>query len=150
MEVHHHPPTERKKWAHYLWEFLMLFLAVFCGFLAENQREHYVEKQRANDYAVSLYRDIKADTIIFNETSNSLELCITNIDSLLTLLEHPDELQSHLQDFYKYSAFAFIFPMNKPNEATIQQLMNSGSLRYFKNSMLVDSIKSYNISDTVI
>ena len=38
MEVHAHTHTERKKWTHYLWEFLMLFLAVFCGFLAENQR----------------------------------------------------------------------------------------------------------------
>ena len=45
MEVHHHPiaigsHTSRKKWTPYLWEFLMLFLAVFCRFLAENQREH--------------------------------------------------------------------------------------------------------------
>jgi hypothetical protein len=30
--------TSRKKWTHYFWEFLMLFLAVFCGFLAENLR----------------------------------------------------------------------------------------------------------------
>ena len=34
MEVHHHshPSTSsghRKKWTHYFWEFLMLFLAVF-------------------------------------------------------------------------------------------------------------------------
>ena len=36
MEVHSHTHTERKKFTHYLWEFLMLFLAVFCGFLAEN------------------------------------------------------------------------------------------------------------------
>ena len=43
MEVHAHSHTPRKKWTHYLWEFIMLFLAVFCGFLAENQREHYVE-----------------------------------------------------------------------------------------------------------
>jgi len=35
MEVHSHAHTDRKKWTHYLWEFLMLFLAVFCGFLAE-------------------------------------------------------------------------------------------------------------------
>jgi hypothetical protein len=46
MEVHAHTHTARKKWTHYLWEFLMLFLAVFCGFLAENQREHFVEHQR--------------------------------------------------------------------------------------------------------
>jgi hypothetical protein len=46
MEVHHHAHTARKKWTHYFWEFLMLFLAVFAGFLAENQREHIVEHQR--------------------------------------------------------------------------------------------------------
>ena len=52
MEVHHHAHlasgethTSRKKWTHYLWEFLMLFLAVFCGFLAENQREMMKRKQ---------------------------------------------------------------------------------------------------------
>jgi hypothetical protein len=45
MEVHHHAHASdpalhrgRKKWTHNFWEFLMLFLAVFCGFLAENQR----------------------------------------------------------------------------------------------------------------
>ena len=35
MEVHAHTHTARKKWTHYFWEFLMLFFAVFCGFLAE-------------------------------------------------------------------------------------------------------------------
>jgi hypothetical protein len=34
MEVHAHARTARKKWTHYFWEFLMLFFAVFCGFLA--------------------------------------------------------------------------------------------------------------------
>ena len=38
MEVHHHAHHEGKKnWKSYFWEFLMLFLAVFCGFLAEYQ-----------------------------------------------------------------------------------------------------------------
>lgn len=37
MEVHHHAHHEhgKKNWKSYFWEFLMLFLAVFCGFLAE-------------------------------------------------------------------------------------------------------------------
>jgi hypothetical protein len=39
MEVHHHAhnpaePHHKKNWKAYFWEFLMLFLAVFCGFLA--------------------------------------------------------------------------------------------------------------------
>ena len=41
METHaehlHHAPG--KKIRHYFFEFLMLFLAVFCGFIAENWRE---------------------------------------------------------------------------------------------------------------
>ena len=37
MEVHadsHIPTAREKKCNHYFWEFLMLFLVVFCGFLA--------------------------------------------------------------------------------------------------------------------
>ncbi len=30
MEVHAHTHSPRRKWTHYFWEFLMLFLAVFC------------------------------------------------------------------------------------------------------------------------
>ena len=31
MEVHAHAHTARKKWTHYFWEFLKLFLAIFTG-----------------------------------------------------------------------------------------------------------------------
>src|SRR4026207_734742 len=63
MEVHAHTHTARKKWTHYFWEFLMLFLAVFCGFLAENFREHQVEKRREYQYIHSMIDDVKLDTI---------------------------------------------------------------------------------------
>src|SRR5450755_1114446 len=68
MEVHKHPHhlTHKKKWIEYLLEFLMIFLAVFLGFLAEYQLEHVIEKQRANDFALSLQRDLVTDTAVFN------------------------------------------------------------------------------------
>ena len=52
MEVHHHTHAGhgKKTWKDYFWEFLMLFLAVFCGFLAEYQLEHVVEHQREKEY----------------------------------------------------------------------------------------------------
>ena len=40
MEVHHHS-HHPKKWKEYITEFLMLFLAVTLGFLAEYLREVY-------------------------------------------------------------------------------------------------------------
>jgi hypothetical protein len=53
MEVHHpHHPTHKKKWTEYLLEFLMLFLAVFLGFIAENIREHSVEKKEQNSTSI--------------------------------------------------------------------------------------------------
>ena len=43
MEVHAHTHTPRKKWTHYFWEFLMLFLDEFCGLLPGLKRELYIE-----------------------------------------------------------------------------------------------------------
>ncbi len=40
MGVHHHPHVHHsKKWKNYLYEFLMLFLAVTAGFFVENLRK---------------------------------------------------------------------------------------------------------------
>ena len=65
MEVHPHTHTPRKKWTHYFWEFLMLFLAVFCGFLAEYQLEHKIEKDREKVYMQNMLEDLGSDTAIY-------------------------------------------------------------------------------------
>src|SRR3954469_7686727 len=65
METHaqhlHKAPSHG--WKHYLFEFLMLFLAVFAGFLAENQREQMVEHQHEKKYIRSLIQDLEKDTV---------------------------------------------------------------------------------------
>ncbi len=68
METHHHAAKSghEKKWQVYLSEFIMLFLAVFAGFIAENIREHFVERAREKEYIVSMVEDmkyIKADKV---------------------------------------------------------------------------------------
>src|SRR5512138_3013049 len=73
MEVPAHTHTERKKWTHFFWEFLMLFLAVFCGFLAEYQLEHKIEKDRARQYIFSFYNDLKTDTLKFSNLIKAYE-----------------------------------------------------------------------------
>ena len=83
MDVHSHTHTARKKWAHYFWEFLMLFLAVIAGFYAENIREHRVEARRGKAYLQSFTADLKADT--------------ANYAALLNLY---DKKSAGLRDFY--------------------------------------------------
>lgn len=146
MEVHAHthPGHSKKTWKEYLWEFIMLFLAVFCGFLAEFQLEHSIEKQRANEFALSLKRDLIGDTTNFNTSINSLNVCINKIDSLIYFLGDSKQVIDHQPAIYRLSVYAFVFPISEANESTLQQLLNSGSLRYFKNDELVDTIKVYN------
>src|SRR5258705_13390061 len=96
MEVHAHTHTVpiaigRKKWIHYFWEFLMLFLAVFCGFLAENLREHTIEHQRAKQFALSQLSDIKTDTAALNAAINIGNKKVRAIDSLIAAIEQPYE-----------------------------------------------------------
>jgi hypothetical protein len=62
MEVHHHAHHGGKKnWKSYIWEFVMLFLAVFCGFLAEWRLEQVIENHREEEYVHSMVEDINAD-----------------------------------------------------------------------------------------
>jgi hypothetical protein len=90
MEVHHHAHTSRKKWTHYFWEFLMLFLAVFCGFLAEYTLEHKIEKDREKQFISSLVDDIKADITQLNSVIQKRDEKIQRLDSLILLINLPN------------------------------------------------------------
>ena len=74
----------------------MLFLAVFAGFFAENQREHYVERQRPKAYAASMLSDLRSDTVELKNYISYTSYATHNIDTLLDLLsDHgPGEIPS--------------------------------------------------------
>src|SRR5664279_2631351 len=60
MEVHHHPDLHHKpkKWKEYFLEFLMIFLAVTMGFIAENIREHFTEARIAHQNLEAYRNDL--------------------------------------------------------------------------------------------
>jgi len=142
MEVHAHAHDHGKKsWRSYFWEFLMLFLAVFCGFLAENQREHMIEHQREKKYINSLINDVALDIISLKQASDVRKRYINYYDSLVYLLkEHND---SDLNDIYYYARHAGKTTDFKYHDGTIQQLKSSGSLRLIRNKNVADSIIIY-------
>ena len=142
MEVHHHSVTSPKKWNHYLWEFIMLFLAVFCGFLAENIREHKVEQTRAKEFAKSLVEDLQNDTTVINRQRRSAELYIDVADSLLKLSKSNLEGRNAAQ-FSFYTRFTYWTVPISWNRNTFEQIKSSGSLRYFKNDHLLRKLLQY-------
>jgi hypothetical protein len=144
MEVHHHPHTERKKWHHYFWEFLMLFLAVFCGFLAENQREHIVEKKREKEYIRSMIEDLKLDSAGLSADNNTRKEAVVMYDSVITLLNKKDRTQFDQQRIYYLARMALrLSPFPKLNDRTYEQMKSSGNLRLIHETEISDKITHY-------
>ncbi len=140
MEVHAHTP--RKKWTHYLWEFLMLFLAVFCGFLAENFREHQVEHQQEKHLMKTLLQDLKNDTTSFSNTIRIFQNSIDRFDSLKSFIKNPGNPQAILNS-YKTATLAWQFGSFNYSDRTIEQLKSAGNFRLIRSSPVSDSLIKY-------
>ena len=147
MEVHAHTHTPRKKWTHYFWEFLMLFLAVTLGFFVENQREHYIEHQREKQFIKSLFNDVKSDTANITKIITARSAKERMLDSLTYMMNSPRP-RDFIKQIYPYAVLAGrTLPYRfVPNDGTMQQLKNSGALRLIRNRAVVDSISKYDIS----
>ena len=143
MEVHHHSHSSRKKWTHYFWEFLMLFLAVFAGFLAENQREHYIEHQREKQFINSLINDVQADTAKLSEIIANRNIRESRLDSLALLIngDSADRLTKNIYFLASTIPRVTLYQFT-PSDGTIQQL-KAGSLRLIRKKIVTDSIVKY-------
>lgn len=140
MDINKHPHhvTHKKKWKEYLLEFFMLFLAVFLGFLAENYREHKVERDREKEYAKSLYDEFYTDSIVISNKIKARLLKERDCDYLNNYIK--DSSLTNLPKKF-YPAFTTVFFLFnsftfEPEDGVLNQLKNSGSLRYFKNAKL--------------
>jgi len=147
MEVHTHahPPSggTRKKWTHYFWEFLMLFLAVFCGFLAENKREHMVEHQREKKYMASLVEDLETDTAALQKAIRKSDSTARYSDSVLIFLSH------HTISATVPVRISVLIGIGGQRlslintDRTSSQLKNSGAMRLIREKEVSDAILRY-------
>ncbi len=144
MEVHAHTHTARKKWTHYFWEFMMLFLAVFAGFLAENQREHIVEKTRARQFLRSMLLDVQDNIEHLDSLMHEDSVLMFNHDSLVDWL---------LRDSATIDRAAFSRTMGAVwmknflvRKETYEQMKSSGSLRYVGDIKFLRKMMNYEIA----
>jgi hypothetical protein len=144
MEVHHHTHVAhgRKTWKDYFWEFLMLFLAVFAGFLAENQREHFIENRREKQYMLSMINDLRSDTSMLSGMYNTFTRVINHIDSLTPLLQ-PATMDENPKEVYQHQVMINLFHRWIYSDRTISQLKNSGNFRLIRNKSVSDQIMAY-------
>jgi len=142
MEVHAHSHTERKRWTHYLWEFFMLFLAVFCGFLAENEREHLVEHKQEKQYMKLMLEDIKTDTAELQKCVADVGSSLINIDSALLFLTS-NTTDKTIAGSYRFSSAALKRIPVVFTDRTLTQLKNSGRMRIVRSQKVMDALTYY-------
>src|SRR5580693_4057199 len=130
-------------WKHYLFEFLMLFLAVFFGFLAENIRENIVNREKEKHYIESILADLKTDTANIALSIRVQNLLLRKMDRVLKIpieklkdIPMQDTLYQNLVPFYS-TFWVFV-----PDINTVTQLKNAGGFNVFNNQKATDSIRN--------
>lgn len=150
MEIHRHSHhsdkhrTRKEKWRDRTWDFIMLFLAVFCGYIAENWREHYIENKREKKYIRSVVKDLTTDTAWMNTYLKDQQNSVLILDSVIFLLKKGSSDSVSRRRVYYLARMAIkLSSPNKINYSAYDQMRNSGNLRLVKKQATVDSISRY-------
>src|SRR5664279_5426096 len=148
MEVHHHSGGhhEEKHFKDYFLEFLMIFLAVTMGFLAENLREFITDKNHVEELAGQLREDLSNDTTKLTSLIAFQQLQIRRGDSLYEILMQPaaaidyKKLQNMVVDCDRLDFFY-------PSTGAISTIKKDLHLRKFVKTKIAKHIDMY---ETVI
>lgn len=131
-----------KKWPSYAKEFLMLFLAVFCGFLAENWRAQLADHEVESGYMKTMMEDLKSDTAQLSQARKYIANRSGMGDSVLTYLSESKYYNDSKTAFRCWRS-ALGFPDFVQNNRTIQQLKSSGGMRLIRKTAISNAIMAY-------
>lgn len=120
----------------------MLFLAVFCGFLAEYKLEHTIEKDREKQFIRSLLEDLGKDTTVLANNINDFSDHLGRNDTLIKLLTG-NEVKNHGADLYYLGRRASWSVRLALHDLTIQQMKNSGGFRLIRKEKVSKAIIEY-------
>lgn len=136
MEIHHHPDLHHKpkKLKEYFLEFIMIFLAVGMGYMAENLRENLVNKEKEVKYVENLVRDLKEEKKSTTEIIKINQEMMTAIDTFVNIRALDFKIQKNNQLFLKLFSEAQLYRVNAltPNEITLNQIKSTGGLNIIR------------------
>jgi hypothetical protein len=145
MEVHHHS-HHPKKWKEYISEFLMLFLAVSLGFLAENVREEQIIEHQTESVIAQLRLELMQDTA---QLSNN-KITIAKLDTAVAFVAYfikKDQLETKKEDFYLlHNYILYRIGIFESSCIALDQLKYTGLMKNIKNEQLRSAIEKYNLS----
>jgi hypothetical protein len=141
MEVHQPHSHHSRKWKDYLYEFLMLFLAVTAGFFVENKREYYIEHERAAQFSRLLLADLQQDSTMFENRNRDIRSMQQGYDTLIyQLTQKVGATDIEILETLLPLVYVFDFPATA---TTYNQMKSSGALRYLENGELTAHLQNY-------
>jgi hypothetical protein len=138
--AHHLHNAPGHGWKHYFFEFFMLFLAVFCGLLAENWREHFVDNKREKEYMQTMIEDLRTDTTTLEEQINLGIIVSLKADSLIDFLNSENAVANVLA-IYRLNSGRVV--QAQLEDRTSSQLKNAGGMRLIRNRKVADALREY-------
>jgi len=130
----------------------MIFLAVTLGFFAETIREHISENAKAGELAESLYKEAYSDSV---DIQNRLMIRRRKEEELDYFIAYVrDSSLTNVSDrFYRSFSWTGLVTSTiqfEPVDGMLNQLRNSGSLRYFKDNTIQREIGELSVVITKV
>lgn len=135
-------------WKHYFYEFLMLFLAVFCGFLSENMRETRINREREVLLMESMIKNLEQDTAQVNLSLKDTAR-FAGMDSLIGILQLRTIKKMDQDKAFRllnYYAVNYEATSSFATKSTLTQLNSGGNMWLVRKQIVVDSLNRLDIT----
>ena len=132
--------SPKKKWYVYFIDFIMLFVAVSLGFLAENVRDQQTDKNREISYLKNVHEDLLVDI-------NKIELVISSNNLRLLMLDslhmEINKASPDLPSLYYYIRNLALRTTFESSHLGLDQIKASGGFRLIQNAKIIAGIQDY-------
>jgi hypothetical protein len=146
MEVHYHPHVDsdshrKKNFKEYFLEFLMIFLAVTMGFIAENLREKITDRRQVHNYMLSMINDLQNDLVLYRESMDFNDEHRNMIDTIInSISQNKNNMATVYYDARKLTLGSTVIT---PDSKTFEQMKSNSGFRLIEKRAIADSISSY-------
>ena len=132
--------SPKKKWYVYFIDFIMLFVAVTLGFLAENVRDQQTDKNREISYLKNVHEDLLVDLNKFEYVISSNNFRLLRLDSLHMEI---NKVSPDLPSLYYYIRNLALRTTFESSHLGLDQIKASGGFRLIQNAKIIAGIQDY-------
>jgi hypothetical protein len=134
----------KKSLGRFIFEFILLFLAVTAGFFVENLRENWSEKKQERELIKTMVEDLEIDIQSLDSAINLRSNRVVMLDSLTQLINSTDanrwthRLYVFGRKVTRILDFSFL-----STDRTFEQLKNANGFRLIENQKVAVRISKY-------